>query len=66
MQGLTNFVTVYVSVAPSAVPYILPTDLQTHSSLTPNLQTHSSLTPNQLAKTLSDLYLVGCRFELRP
>jgi hypothetical protein len=56
MQGLTSFVTVYVSVAPSAVPYILPIDLQTHSSLT----------PNQLVKTLSDLYLVGCRFELRP
>lgn len=46
IQGLTIFVTLCITVAPSAVPYILPT----------NLQTHSSLTPNQLAKTLSDFW----------
>jgi len=56
IQGFTIFVTLCVTVAPSAVAYILPTDLQTHFSLT----------PNQLAKTLWDLYLVGYHFELRP
>ena len=53
----SQFLSLIVSRLPSsAVPYILPTDLQTQSLLT----------PNQLAKALSDLYLLLCCFELRP